>query len=167
MSKFLAARKKVRLPIRKGDRVLYLGVGAGRTAEIMLDLGVEVIYGVEVAPKPMKKFLELCERHRNLIPIYADARHPEKYSGVVERVDVIYQDVAQPDQMEIARKNAEWFLREGGHAIIMVKTRSIDVSASPKEVIRRELAKLSDFRVIASERLSPSYPDHWVVIFRR
>ncbi|MBC7114985.1 MAG: fibrillarin-like pre-rRNA processing protein [Archaeoglobi archaeon] len=167
MSKFLAARRKVRLPIRKGDRVLYLGVGAGRTAEIMLDLGVEVIYGVEVAPKPMKKFLELCERRRNLIPIYADARHPEKYSGVVERVDVIYQDVAQPDQMEIARKNAEWFLREEGHAIIMVKTRSIDVSASPKEVIRRELAKLSDFRVIASERLSPSYPDHWVVIFRR
>lgn len=167
MSKLLAARKKVKLPIRKGDRVLYLGVGAGRTAEIMLDSGVEVIYGVEIAPKPMKKFLELCGRHRNLIPIYADARHPEKYSGIVEKVDLIYQDVAQPDQMEIAIRNAEWFLREGGHAILMVKTRSIDVSTSPKEVIKKELEKLSNFRIIASERLSPSYPDHWVVIFRR
>jgi len=167
VSKLLAAKEKVKLPLRKGDKVLYLGVGAGKTAKIMLGLGVEIIYGVELAPKPMKKFLELCEKQRSLIPIYADARHPERYSGIVERVDVIYQDVAQPDQTEIAISNAEWFLKENGHVILMMKTRSIDISLSPKKVLEREMEKLSDFRVIASERLSPRYSDHWVVIFTR
>jgi fibrillarin-like pre-rRNA processing protein len=167
VSKLLAAKEKLKLPLRRGDKVLYLGVGAGKTAKIMLGFGVDVIYGVEFAPKPMKKFLELCEKHKKLIPIYADARHPEKYSGIVEKVDIIYQDVAQPDQTEIAVSNAEWYLKKGGNFILMMKTRSIDISLSPREVIERELEKLSNFDILSSERLTPSYPDHWVIVFTR
>lgn len=34
-----------------------------------------------------------------MIPIIEDARHPQKYRMLVPMVDVIFADVAQPDQV--------------------------------------------------------------------
>ena len=35
--------------------------------------------------------------------------------------DVIFSDVAQPDQTEIVMKNADHFLKEGGQVLIAIK----------------------------------------------
>ena len=45
--------------------------------------------------------------HRtNVIPIIEDARHPLKYRMLMGMVDVIFADVAQPDQAYIQHANS-------------------------------------------------------------
>ena len=40
-------------------------------------------------------------------------------------VDVIFADVAQPDQTRIVALNAHTFLRNGGHFVISIKVRGL------------------------------------------
>ncbi len=41
----------------------------------------------------------MAKKRPNVIPIIEDARHPAKYRMLVPMVDVIFADVAQPDQV--------------------------------------------------------------------
>jgi rRNA 2'-O-methyltransferase fibrillarin len=41
----------------------------------------------------------MAKQRPNVIPIIEDARHPQKYRMLVPMVDVIFADVAQPDQV--------------------------------------------------------------------
>ena len=110
-------------------RVLYLGAANGTTVSHVADY-VEVVYAVEFAPRPMQDLLEVCRRRRNIIPLMADAARPEQYAPLVEPVDLLYQDVAQPDQAAILLRNSV-FLKPGGILILMLKTRSVDVRKEP------------------------------------
>jgi len=55
-----------------------------------------------------------------MIPIFADANHPTRYSHLVDEVDIIYQDIAQRNQAEIALANVEYFLKDDGYLILMI-----------------------------------------------
>lgn len=41
----------------------------------------------------------MAKKRPNIVPIIEDARHPQKYRMLVPMVDVIFADVAQPDQV--------------------------------------------------------------------
>jgi hypothetical protein len=41
----------------------------------------------------------MAKKRPNVIPIIEDARHPQKYRMLVPMVDVVFADVAQPDQV--------------------------------------------------------------------
>ena len=43
--------------------------------------------------------VNMAKKRTNVIPIIEDARHPAKYRMLVGMVDVIFSDVAQPDQV--------------------------------------------------------------------
>lgn len=43
--------------------------------------------------------MNMAKKRTNVIPIIEDARHPAKYRMLVGMVDVIFSDVAQPDQV--------------------------------------------------------------------
>ena len=58
---------------------------------------------------------------------------PNSMPRLVESVDLLYQDVAQPDQAAIVLRNCV-FLKPGGTVILMLKTRSVDVRKEPSEV---------------------------------
>jgi fibrillarin-like pre-rRNA processing protein len=92
----------------------------------------------------------------------ADARHPESYVQIPELVDVIYQDVAQPNQAKILVQNAKWFLRAGGTAYVAIKARSIDVAAKPSRIFEREEKTLtrSGFTLVDRISLDPFSADH-------
>lgn len=45
--------------------------------------------------------MNMAKKRRNVVPIIEDARHPAKYRMLVSMVDVIFADVAQPDQVWI------------------------------------------------------------------
>jgi fibrillarin-like pre-rRNA processing protein len=108
----------------------------------------------------------LSERVENIIPLISDAAQPD-YGPVVELVDLLYQDIAQPRQAEIAVKNAELFLKPRGHACIIIKARSIDVTAKPKTVYKREVKKLGElFDIESVHELEPFYKAHAAVIAR-
>jgi fibrillarin-like pre-rRNA processing protein len=148
-------------------RVLYLGAANGTTVSHVADY-VEVVYAVEFAPRPMQDLLEVCRRRRNIIPIMADASRPECYVPLVESVDLIYQDVAQPDQASIALRNC-LFLKEGGFLILMLKTRSVNVRKEPAEVFQDTLTSLTSGGLIIQESvwLTPYHHDHAAIICKK
>ena len=79
-------------------------------------------------------------QHRsNVYPILSDARMPEKYKSLVSPVDVIYCDVAQPQQAKILADNADLFLKSKGFALIAIKSRSVDVTMEPPDVFKQEI----------------------------
>jgi fibrillarin-like pre-rRNA processing protein len=152
------------IELTSGMRVLYLGAANGTTVSHVADY-VDVVYAVEFAPRPMQDLLEVCRRRRNIIPIMADASRPEQYAPLVEAVDVLYQDVAQPDQASIMLRNCA-FLKTGGTIILMLKTRSVDMKKEPAEVFRNTITSLTSAGLIVkeSEWLAPFHADHAAIV---
>lgn len=154
------------LPIQRDSRVLYLGAGSGTTLSHVSDLADRgAVYAVDKAHRPMQTLIDRLRNRGNVAPILADARRPAEYAGTVELVDVLYQDVAQRDQAGIAARNADAYLAEGGHLVLMLKSRSEDVTDAPREVFRREAEKLNRFEDVTIHRLD-HYPDHACVTAR-
>lgn len=149
-------------PIKKGTKILYLGISFGTTSSFFSDIiGRDgVIYGVEVSERSMRDLNLVAEKRKNIVPILADARKPQDYSWV-EPVDIVFQDVATNDQSEIMIRNAKQFLKKDGFAMIAIKSRSIDVTKKPSIIYRQELEKLSDsFRILEKIELDPYEKDH-------
>lgn len=53
-------------------------------------------------------------------------------------VDVIFADVAQPDQTRIVALNAHNFLKNGGHFVISIKVHSIMNYQSPPALAKKK-----------------------------
>jgi fibrillarin-like pre-rRNA processing protein len=170
-SKFAAAiLNKLDIKIKPYLKVLYLGAATGTTVSHVSDIvNSGTVYAVENSPIAMKKFLKVCETRKNIIPIFHDANHPERYSTIVPTVDFIYQDISQRNQADIFIRNSIKFLKEKSKGIIMVKARSIDVSLKPKkayELVCNTL-KQSDFIVDDIFDLHPFEKDHAAIVVSR
>lgn len=50
-----------------------------------------------------RDLVNMAKKRPNIVPIIEDARHPQKYRMLVPMVDVIFADVAQPDQVSWLR----------------------------------------------------------------
>src|SRR5690606_25453594 len=125
------------------------------------------VYAVEFSPRAMRDLIRLCERRRNIVPILADASHPEDYAFMLEPVDMIYQDVAQRNQAEIASINCLRYLKPGGDLALMLTTRSVDVSASPQAVLCLEKEKLQGLEFYDILDLLPFHKDHWAMLAKK
>jgi len=150
--------------ITSDTRVLYLGAANGTTVSHIADYA-DVVYAVEFAPRPMQDLLEVARRRKNIVPIMADASRPEQYAPLVETVDLLYQDVAQPDQAMIAIRNSA-FLTRGGRLILMLKTRSVDVRKEPGVVFRETVDALTSAGFVVQESLwlAPCHQDHAAIV---
>ncbi len=155
-------------PFQNKSNVLYLGVSTGTTVSHISDIvGPHgIIFGVEHSSRVARDFLDRVASHRkNIIPIMQDARQPQQYFSVYCKVDVIYVDIAQPDQTDIAITNCKMFLKKGGYLFLVIKTRSIDVTKAPKKIIENEKNKLNEnFEIIQVIDLCPYDKDHAMVI---
>lgn len=154
--------------IKVGNRILYLGTSTGTTASHLSDLVGHsgVIFGVEFAHRVAREFVERVVKSRgNIVPIVEDARQPEKYIHLVEQVDAVYSDIAQADQTDIAISNCRTYLRKGGCLLLVVKSRSIDVTKSPRSLFLTEAKKLTEsgFDVKQTVELTPFDKDHALV----
>lgn len=156
------------LPIDVGQRILYLGAGSGTTVSHISDIvGLRGrIYAVEFAPRVMRELVAVADERKNIIPILGDARIPRKYRSVVETVDGIYADVAQPEQAVIIADNADMFLKHGGWLLFAIKARSIDVTAEPSEIYKREVDTLVSrgFKILDVVHLEPFDKDHAMIL---
>jgi fibrillarin-like pre-rRNA processing protein len=155
-------------PFQDKSNVLYLGVSTGTTVSHISDIvGPQgIIFGVEHSSRVARDFLDRVASHRkNIIPIMQDARQPQQYFSVYCKVDIVYVDIAQPDQTDIAITNCKMFLKYGGYLFLVIKTRSIDVTKAPKKIIENEKNKLNEnFDIIQVIDLSPYDKDHAMVI---
>jgi fibrillarin-like pre-rRNA processing protein len=151
------------MPIRADAHILYLGAANGTTASYFSDIAFEgMLYAVEVSFQAMKDLLKVCTHRPNIVPIMGNARKPESYEAIVENVNVLYQDIAQRDQVNIFIENMHRFdIKEG---VLMVKARSIDVSLKPKHVFERVKEDLSrNFHIKETVPLTPYARDHMAI----
>ncbi len=160
------------IPIQNGGIVLYLGSASGTTASHVSDIVGEEgrVYCVEFAQRSMRELIDtLCGHRSNVFPVLSDARLPEKYKTLVSPVDVIYSDVAQPEQAKILADNADLFLKPNGSALIAIKSRSVDVTMEPIDVFRQEIEILRrrHFAIGQTVRLEPYEKDHALVLVHR
>ena len=136
------------MPIKPGSSVLYLGASTGTTASHVSDIvGKDgAVYCVEFAQRSMRDLLLVCEKHENMLPIMGDARQPQDYAEMLggAKVDVVYQDVAQPDQDDIFLRNSKMFLKKGGWGLIAIKSQSIDVTRDPKKIFAEFVKKVGE-----------------------
>ncbi|AMM54208.1 fibrillarin-like rRNA/tRNA 2'-O-methyltransferase [Pyrococcus kukulkanii] len=157
-------------PIKPGKTVLYLGIASGTTASHVSDIiGWEgKIYGIEFSPRVLRELVPIVEERKNIVPILGDATKPEEYRALVTKVDVIFEDVAQPTQAKILIDNAEAYLKRGGYGMIAVKSRSIDVTKEPEQVFREVERELGEyFEVIERLNLEPYEKDHALFVVRK
>jgi fibrillarin-like pre-rRNA processing protein len=143
--------------IKAGDKVLYLGASTGTTASHVSDIvGSEgLVIGVEMSARVGREFLEKVAKARtNVIPFISDARETERF-GEFGKVDVVYCDIAQRDQTEIAIANAKRHLKKGGN----------DQLKEPKLVFKEEAQKVRDagFLVENVVDLRPFDKDHALI----
>ncbi|MCY0849568.1 fibrillarin-like rRNA/tRNA 2'-O-methyltransferase [Sulfuracidifex metallicus] len=155
-------------PVKRGVKVLYLGAASGTTPSHISDIIEEKgkVYSVEFSARVVRELILVAQKRPNMFPILADARFPQNYRSLVEDADVLYVDIAQPNQTDIAIYNAEFFLKHGGYMLLAIKARSIDVTKDPKEIYKSELDKIEKAGFIADQviNLDPYDKDHSMFI---
>ncbi len=156
------------MPIKPGSAVLYLGAAQGTTVSHVSDIvGRDgLVIAVEFSPKAMKDLILVAEERENIIPVLADANKPDEYKDYLLGIDVVYQDVAQPNQDDILLKNVKF--AKPKYSMLCVKSRSIDVVKNPKEVFRDITKRLEDngLATIQVIDLAPYEADHAMIVSR-
>jgi len=154
--------------IQPGSKVLYLGAASGTTVSHVSDVvgPTGLVYAVEFSARSGRDLINVAKKRTNIIPIVEDARFPHKYRMLVGMVDVLFADVAQPDQARIFELNARNFLKTDGKFVISIKASCIDSTAAPEKVFVEEVNRLKKDGFRPEERitLEPYERDHAVVI---
>uniref|UniRef100_S4RTL8 rRNA 2'-O-methyltransferase fibrillarin n=1 Tax=Petromyzon marinus TaxID=7757 RepID=S4RTL8_PETMA len=151
--------------IKPGVKVLYLGAASGTTVSHVSDIvGPEgLVYAVEFSHRSGRDLMNVAKKRTNIIPIYKLECSPISLAGMV---DVVFADVAQPDQTRIVAINAHNFLKNGGHFVISIKANCIDSTAQPEAVFAQEVKKMAQENMKPQEQLTlePYERDHAVVV---
>ena len=117
----------------QSTKVLYLGAASGTTASHVSDIVVTgAVHCIEVSERSFRDLVRVCETRKNMIPILEDANRPEEYAPIIEGIELVYQDIAQRNQVDIFVRNMAAF--DAGHGVLMLKSRSVDVNRPPKEI---------------------------------
>jgi len=157
-----------KIHMKPGSKLLYLGAASGTSVSHCSDLvgPTGVVYAVEFSQRSGRDLINVAKRRTNIIPIIEDARYPLKYRMLVGMVDVVFSDVAQPDQGRIVHINAQHFLKDGGHFVISIKANCIDSTAAAEAVFAREIKNLKSMGFKPKEyvTLEPYERDHAVVV---
>ena len=156
--------------MRKNDVVLYLGSASGTTVSHVSDIigNGGLIFAVDIAPRVMRDLIFLCYQRKNIVPILADSNKTELLRERISAVDVLYQDVAQKNQIGIFLKNMKLFLKSGGYGLLAVKARSVDVTKQPKQIFREVKDILEkEMTIIDYRELDPFQKDHAMFICRK
>jgi fibrillarin-like pre-rRNA processing protein len=148
--------------------ILYLGASTGTTVSHLSDIiGYSgKVFAVESSTRVARELISnVSSKRTNVIPIIEDARKPRSYFSIYDKMDLVYCDIAQPDQTTIAIDNCKIYLKEGKPMLLVIKTRSIDVTMSPKNVISQEIKKLEchSFDIKQKIDLAPFDKDHAMI----
>ncbi len=157
------------VPIKSGQKVLYRGAASGTTVSHVSDIvsSQGCVYCIEFSFRPLRDLIiKVSPFRENIFPILADARFPERYRMLVETVDGVYCDIAQPEQARVLADNADIFLQDGGWGLLVIKARSINSIEDPSKIFKREVDVLKNrgFNIERIIRLKPYDKAHVLVL---
>jgi len=155
----------------KDQTCLYLGASSGTTISHLSDMLSEgIIFGIEVAERSIRQLIQNTSQRKNIIPILGDANYPERYArSIFATVDLVYQDVAQPNQAEIAIKNCNYYLRNNGYLLFAIKSQSIDSIGKPEKVYQEEkkILESSGYEIITSINIHKFAANHLMLVVKK
>jgi fibrillarin-like pre-rRNA processing protein len=153
--------------LNESSSILYLGAASGTTVSHVSDIITKgKLFALEFSPETFRDLYLLGRK--NIIPLLEDAKTPEKYYYRVLAVDIVYQDIAQRNQVEIFEKNCNLFLKNKGYGLLCVKSRSIDVTEQPQKIFNEVKQRLKNkFRVIDCKNLNPLQKDHMIFLVQK
>ena len=125
-----------------------------------------MVYAVEFSHRVGRDLINMAKKRTNIIPIIHDARKPQDYRFLVGMVDVVFADVAQPDQARIIAENSHMYLKNGGRFLISLKANCIDSTNAPDVVFANEVNKMKEYGLTPKEQLTlePYERDHAMVL---
>ncbi len=156
--------------LNPGMVVLYLGCSSGTTAGYVSDIvgSKGFVFGVDNSARMIRDFVFLCEKKGNVAPILADASNPESYKDRITKVDWLFQDVSQRNQVDIFLKNVDLFLKKGCYCVLCVKSRSVDFTKKPDVVFEEVKNVLSQhLEIVGQTILEPYKKDHCVFVCKK
>ena len=155
-------------PILKKTKILYLDPTSEKTIKHISDIvGINgKIFVVRNIMKNSKNFLEQIAKNRsNIFTIIPDKTNPARLTGMTEMVDVIYIDIADHNQTEIAIQNCKNHLRIGGFLMLIVPTKNIDFTNNPSKKNQEERKKLqTSFDIIQEINLMDFFKEYSMII---
>ncbi len=157
------------MEIKQGSKVLYLGAATGTTASHVSDIvGKQgIVYCIEISERSVRDLVKACESRPNMLPMLKDARDVDSYSGDTGICDVLYQDIAAPDQADILARNSA-LISQGGYAYVAVKSQSIDVTKSPERVFKEFIEGIAqEFEVLEKIDITPYTKMHLFLVLRK
>ncbi|MCX8173299.1 MAG: fibrillarin-like rRNA/tRNA 2'-O-methyltransferase [Thermoplasmata archaeon] len=163
-------KKLKNFAFQERTEVLYLGAASGTTVSHISDILTRGrIYAVEISRTPFVGLLKLAEVRKNIVPLLADASKTYTYSPVVQKVDVIYQDIAQKNQVEIFVEAAKECLRENGTGYLIIKAPAIDSTKKAGEVLKFCMTRIEENGLKICEKLTlePFDADHGVLVIHK
>ena len=155
-------------PILKKTKILYLDPTSEKTIKHISDIvGINgKIFVVRNIMKNSKNFLEQIAKNRsNIFTIIPDKTNPARLTGMTEMVDVIYIDIAEHNQTEIAIQNCKNHLRIGGFLMLIVPTKNIDFANNTSKKNQEERKKLqTSFDIIQEINLMDFFKEYSMII---
>ena len=149
-------------------KCLYLGASSGTTISHLSDIVYNgIIYGVEFAERSMRQLIQNTKNRKNIVPILGDANFPEKYANsVFTNIDLVYQDIAQPNQAQIAIANCNYYLKDKGTLILAIKSQSIDSVQKPEKIYIQEkkILEKAGYKISESFNIHKYAANHVILI---
>ncbi|MEI8364488.1 MAG: fibrillarin-like rRNA/tRNA 2'-O-methyltransferase [archaeon] len=168
-SKVAAGIKKgiKEFPINENSKVLYLGAAEGYTISFISDIASNgIVIGADISAHSMQKLYLLSLERANLIPLLGDCNKPETYveSLAGEKFDLIIQDIAQKNQVEILVKNSDLFLKEKGYVLLSLKLSALTQKKDSN--LREDQLELfrKHFNLIDQKKLDPFEKKHMLLL---
>ena len=156
-------------PILKKTQILYFDTTVDKTLNHISDIiGVNGrIFVVRDIIENSKKFLEDDSNNRtNVVSITQEKKSiPAKFVPNIETVNVVYVDIAQNNETDVAIQNCKNYLINGGFLMLVVPTRKIDFANNPDRQNLEERQKLqSSFEIIQQINLTDFFKEHSMII---
>ena len=152
-------------------KCLYLGASSGTTISHLSDIVCDgIIYGVEFAERSMRQLIQNTDKRKNIVPILGNANFPERYANsIFTPIDLVYQDIAQPNQAQIAIENCNYYLKDNGFLILAIKSQSIDsVQKSEKTYTQeKKILENAGYKIIDSINIHKYAANHIILTVQK
>ena len=154
-------------PILEKTKVLYLNTTIEKTLSHISDIiGMNgKIFVVRDMVENSKNFSEKVRNNRvNIFSITRENGVPARFSST-EMVNVVYVDITQHNETEVAIQNCKNYLRNGGFLMLVVPTKKIDFINNPSKQNLEEMQKLqSSFEIIQQINLTDFFKEYSMII---
>jgi len=154
--------------LRQDDVALYLGASTGTTVSHVSDIVDKgQVFAVEISKRTFRELIRNVAPRKNLLPMIGDARDKDLMAGIITKADYLYSDVAQKDQVQIFLNNFTQYKCRSG--MLMLKCRSIDVAADPKQIAKETVAHVRGIGLHCDDPLDIGTfeKDHFALLIQR